>query len=590
MLTRRFCCFLLMLTLLCGVPPAHADTSGASTLQEFASLVEEHTARLEDSFSVPCTWSLTEELKKSSSVGRDITLLSEIMMRAGCGPYSVGWYDDRVLLTKISYYAGWQILRRYEAGETALLSARETETLNRALALAAGASGSDLEKERYIYDTLCSSVTYDLAEDGTGEKDCAIGALLNGRADCDGYADAMVLCCGLAGVPCRYIHGTSTVPSKQRSQDGSHMWNLVYIGGSWLMCDATWGDRDRAEPSYLFFNIGRRDASLSYHWNTDTQFPDIASMADFSAQLMPDQQPAIIYTQEDVYLAARTAASAGKHRLTLYCPEEVFWLTDPDTFTRMLNHGAATHYSYLESGRLYELTDITLPDTPFRFCDSAEEILSAIREYAEAGIRSFSLFFPPALSDQLLSDNSSGLQQVLSRSCLADAGNYRYSPESGSAAFTDVSFASPPVSCASAEEVLSLIRRELPAQPASLTFLTADELSFDAIRGRIADAVYSLGVYSFSFYRSGSRITITDLTYYDNYCLAESETDVSDYMRAVRNSGRRELRVYCSEALYTSLNANNTSAFFRLLQQAGFTEYSVFHLDEYRLLSAEGVR
>lgn len=393
--------------------PGYASIEKLSSLQEFAATVEEYAARLETSCSIPCEWTLTEELKKPSSVGKGITLLSEIMVRAGCGPYSVAWYDDRVLLSGITYYAGWTILRRWQTGATDLLSSREKLTLEKALVLVSGATGSDLEKERYIYDGLCARITYDTRDDGSGDKDCAIGALLNGRADCDGYSDAMLLCCGLAGIPCRFIHGDSVVPSRSGSGDNSHLWNLVYVGDSWLMCDVTWGDHDHEEPSYLYFNLGRRDASLSYHWNTDTQFSDIASTADFATQLMPDQQPAIVYSQEDVRNAARAATSAGLHHFSLYCPEEVFWQTDYDSFLRMLYCGAVGQHSYASSGRMYEISNITLPDSPFCFCDSEEDVFSRLVSTRESGINSLQIYCTDALYASLCAENAQKFFRLL---------------------------------------------------------------------------------------------------------------------------------------------------------------------------------
>ena len=588
MLKKRILILFLTAALLFVFDSVYADTQKASTLQEFAAAVEKHTGRLETSFSISCTWALTEELKKTSPVGKGIIQLSEIMMRAGCDFYTVTWYDDHVRLSGIGYYAGWKILYCWQTGTTSMLSSREAETLEKALILVAGASGSDLEKERYIYDTLCAAVTYDQAEDGSGDKDCAIGTLLNGRADCDGYSDAMMLCCGLAGISCRYIHGDSTVPSKPGSEDGTHMWNLVHIGGSWLICDLTWGDDDQAEPNYLYFNLGRRDASVTYYWNADTQFGEIASMADFSTQLMPDQQPVVVRTQEDVYLAARKTATAGLRHLSLYCPEEVLWQTDPVTFRSMLDYCGMNRYSYSSSGRMYAISNITLPEGNFCFCDSREEILTAIGEYADTGIRSFTLYFLPDLAEQLLTERSNPLLQVFSLSRLASPDHYEYSIISSCAILTDVSYIAPLPSCRSAEEISSLLRQELPARPSSLTFLLGDGLSFESVREELSTTALSLGVSTLSHLLTGSRITLSP-EYYDNYCIADSEAEVLSLMAATLNSGGNELRVYCSGELYASLCENNGQRFFNLLQQAGFQGYQVYHSDEICMIMANSL-
>ena len=91
MLKKRILILFLTAALLFVYDSVNADTQKASTLQEFAAAVEKHTGRLETSFSISCTWALTEELKKTSPVGKGIIQLSEIMMRAGCDFYTVTW-------------------------------------------------------------------------------------------------------------------------------------------------------------------------------------------------------------------------------------------------------------------------------------------------------------------------------------------------------------------------------------------------------------------------------------------------------------------------------------------------------------------
>ena len=190
---RKTLALLLVLLLSLG-GAGSAKGEKATSLREFAAALEDHTARLEDSFTIPCDASVLKALKQPSPIGKDNTLLAEFMsMSGGTGSYRYGWERGGVRLSDISYYAGWRILHLWQGRQTELLSAREKQTLEAALELVSGADGSDLEKERYIHDALCERITYQQEEEDSGEKDCAIGALLNGSADCDGYADAMLL-------------------------------------------------------------------------------------------------------------------------------------------------------------------------------------------------------------------------------------------------------------------------------------------------------------------------------------------------------------------------------------------------------------
>ena len=577
----------LLLVLLLGLGGAgKAMGEKAASLRDFAAALEDHTARLEDSFTIPCDASVLKALKQPSPIGKDNTLLAEFMsMAGGTGSYRYGWERGGVRLSDISYYAGWRILHLWQGGQTELLSAREKQTLEAALELVSGAGGSDLEKERYIHDALCERITYQQEEEDSGEKDCAIGALLNGSADCDGYADAMLLCCGLAGIPCRYMHGDSRKPALPGAPDGDHMWNLVCIDGDWLMCDVTWGDQEGI--SYLFFNLGKRDAGESYAWCYKTLFTNVTDTADFSRHRTADQQPATVLSQEDVYQAARAAVSAGQRRLTLFCPEERLWQTDRDTFVKMLAHGGFGTISYNETGRLFEAVSQSAPDV-FCFCDTEADILSAIDRYAENNTGTFTLFLSPDFSGSMLSDECARLREVFSRSRLENPGiPLSYSDQSGSVTLSGAAYTEPPAVCSSREDIVSLMNRELPKRPDAVEFVLGDGYTPTEIGEILAEAVYSRGASSFRYGNVGKRVFVSDIAYYDDFCLASSEEDVTDYLHEVRRSGIREIRIYCTPSLYDALMADQSTRFFTLLKNAGFSVQSISYNEPYGLLLAE---
>lgn len=586
----RLVILLLAFILIIPGSTALAETQ-ASSLQEFSAQVEQHAANLEKTYTVPCGKALMDELKKSSSAVGGSTPLTEIMLLAGnFGPFSITYYDDHILLDQIIYYPGWRIAHLWKSGNTEAMTEREKQTLDEALALVSGIPGGDLEKERYIYDALCGRITYDLTDDGTGDKDCAIGALLNGRADCDGYADAMLLCCSLAGIPCKYMHGHATKPVQAGADtNSSHMWNLVFIKGSWLICDVTWGDQPGG-PSYIYFNIGSQDAAVSYQWNPGTLFTEIADKANFETQLTPDLRPVEIHSLEDVYYAARTSALAGSRLLNIFSPDEAFWKTAYDAFQLQLRRGAFGTYSYADSGRLFEIYNISLPEDVFCFCDTEQAILSAVQFFAENDTRSFSLYLLPSLAEQMFADDHAKLQETLSMSSLDSAGQYSYSVEYGSVSFTNAAFTEALPVCATTEEMQSLIHNQLLSRPSTLSFLLSGGLQIDTIQEQMSVAVYSQGVSSFAYSLTGNRITLLDLEYFDHCCFAESRNDVLTYMRAAKENGTTDLRFYCSESLYASLSANNAVDFFSLLQEAGFKEFNVSHSDAYCLMIVEGAR
>ena len=582
---RKTLALLLVLLLSLG-GAGSAKGEKATSLREFAAALEDHTARLEDSFTIPCDASVLKALKQPSPIGKDNTLLAEFMsMAGGTGSYRYGWERGGVRLSDISYYAGWRILHLWQGRQTELLSAREKQTLEAALELVSGADGSDLEKERYIHDALCERITYQQEEEDSGEKDCAIGALLNGSADCDGYADAMLLCCGLAGIPCRYMHGDSRKPALPGAPDGDHMWNLVCIDGDWLMCDVTWGDQEGI--SYLFFNLGKQDAGESYAWCYETLFTNVTDTADFSRHRTADQQPATVLSQEDVYQAARAAVSAGQRRLTLFCPEERLWETDRQTFITMLSHGGFGTISYNETGRLFEAVSQSAPDV-FSFCDTEADILSAIDRYAEDKTGAFTLFLSPDLSGLMLADECARLREAFSRSRLENPGlPLSYSDQSGSVTLTGAAYTEALPVCSSREDIVSMLDRALPERPDAVEFVLGDGYTPPDIGEILAEAVYSRGASSFRYGNVGKRVSVSDIAYYDDFCLASSENDVTDYLGKARASGIGEIRIYCTPSLYAALMADQSARFFKLLRDAGFSVQSISYNEPYGLLMAE---
>lgn len=96
------------------------------------------------------------------------------------------------------------------------------------------------KEERFggIYDWVCRNIIYDHTAPGqTGYERLvgAAGALLNGKANCQGFADLLYLLCGLCGVECEYRCG--------RGARRLHMWNAVRLDGVWREVDASKGAR-----------------------------------------------------------------------------------------------------------------------------------------------------------------------------------------------------------------------------------------------------------------------------------------------------------------------------------------------------------
>ncbi len=115
---------------------------------------------------------------------------------------------------------------------------------------------SDWEKARLIHDALIRHITYE-----ENKYDQTIyGALVMGKAVCNGYAMAYEYLLNRAGIPCDTVVGHSNSMNAFLSQFGggsSHAWNIVTLGDHSYFVDVTWDDldlRDAGGADYIRYN------------------------------------------------------------------------------------------------------------------------------------------------------------------------------------------------------------------------------------------------------------------------------------------------------------------------------------------------
>lgn len=99
---------------------------------------------------------------------------------------------------------------------------------------------SDEEKIKAIHDYIINNTKYDeeranIVKSGTyntllHSSNTAYGALFNGKAICGGYTDTMALFLDKLGF------------KNYKISTNSHIWNVVYINGTWKHLDLTWDD------------------------------------------------------------------------------------------------------------------------------------------------------------------------------------------------------------------------------------------------------------------------------------------------------------------------------------------------------------
>lgn len=95
---------------------------------------------------------------------------------------------------------------------------------------------SQFQQAKRIYEYLVQNVTYDTGEGGLPTECTAYGALVEGRAQCDGFAAANMMLCAL-----------SDIPNIRIFYDGAngaegHTWNMVSMDGTYYHVDASGGE------------------------------------------------------------------------------------------------------------------------------------------------------------------------------------------------------------------------------------------------------------------------------------------------------------------------------------------------------------
>ena len=131
-----------------------------------------------------------------------------------------------------------------------LISAEERDGMCRALEkkaaeILAECPEDPFKAEVYLHDRLCKIITYDDHSDNSMVY-TAYGALVEGKAVCEGYARAMQYLCQRSGIPCTLVIG-------EYGGEG-HMWNLIQLDDEWYHLDITWDDSDDISR-YYFFNL-----------------------------------------------------------------------------------------------------------------------------------------------------------------------------------------------------------------------------------------------------------------------------------------------------------------------------------------------
>ena len=126
-----------------------------------------------------------------------------------------------------------------------------------------------------LHDYLVNHAVYQLPESGTeaqkAEAYSLIGALINKRCVCSGFAKAYQYLCEKAHIPCLFVAGTATDRFGVRHP---HAWNMISIEGKWYHVDTTFDLMEGIQyNSKAYFLLSDREILFNHSYEDGYTYP-----------------------------------------------------------------------------------------------------------------------------------------------------------------------------------------------------------------------------------------------------------------------------------------------------------------------------
>ena len=185
------------------------------------------------------------------------------------------------ILYKITYYPGMIIADAYKSGNISHLSPEQLKVLRIAESILAQTQQmSPLQAELFFHDFLCKNVQYytKSAASTMPRHATAVGALIDKRANCQGYSDAFAMLCTMYGLT---VDTQSGIAGKER-----HVWNVIQLQGKWYAVDVTWDDNDAKKTqgrdfiSHKYFNAPLEIMRETHKWEAENETKAIQPYLD----------------------------------------------------------------------------------------------------------------------------------------------------------------------------------------------------------------------------------------------------------------------------------------------------------------------
>lgn len=200
--------------------------------------------------------------------------------------------------------------------------------------------------ELYVHDYIVSNVDYYTEQTVDTKKvdnfRTIYGALVEGKANCMGYARAMSYLMNQIGIECISVTGNAV---SSNGTSGPHEWNAIKINDNWYQLDLCWDD-----PSYMS-NDGEikesSDVGIRHtYFNITTKEMKQTRSFDYVAGDVPD-----CTTEKDNYYAKKGLMMSSVEAYQEYIT---------DNFDAMMNEGISTEVKFTnKEDYIYAVKNIT---------------------------------------------------------------------------------------------------------------------------------------------------------------------------------------------------------------------------------------
>ena len=244
-----------------------------SSKSDLARYIEASRQRNEDFLPVILTNGLTINVHEFITLCPSSVVSQKVIANDG---------QNMRVIFQIKDYPGTRVANAYLSGNTDWLSADEKQLYNAAVAIVneANKRNNDLGKELYIYEQIMHRATY-LTGDMNNQPRfvTAMGVLLDGKANCQGYADAFYMLGRMCGLNVNRISG--------KAGGGGHAWNTItFKDGRTYFVDTTWDDSNikfggfRNFNSYVYFNAPVEIMQATHSWDWSLAPANLQSSID----------------------------------------------------------------------------------------------------------------------------------------------------------------------------------------------------------------------------------------------------------------------------------------------------------------------